>query len=236
VTGSSIGRCDGHTKGDLAAGLGDRSPSRDGCTVGRGVFTRSPLQTASVASTSPCEAIGHMASCLPAFAGRKARALPSCLASSLLLHPQRAVLARASTARVKWTVLLVGAHSRHGVRKALRAAGVRDVRSRDPRQTFGARMAGWPCRCGLKARTARSARADPRPSATEPLDCRGSSMRPRGFEPPRTIRSTRPSTLRVYQFRHRRVGRASIAPGRGAARPRKGPLARALGGPAGPHP
>lgn len=29
-------------------------------------------------------------------------------------------------------------------------------------------------------------------------------MRPRGLEPPRTIQSTRPSTLRVYQFRHRR--------------------------------
>src|SRR6202012_2991236 len=31
-------------------------------------------------------------------------------------------------------------------------------------------------------------------------------MRPRGLEPPRTIQSTRPSTLGVYQFRHRRVG------------------------------
>ena len=31
-------------------------------------------------------------------------------------------------------------------------------------------------------------------------------VRPRGLEPPRTIQSTRPSTLRVYQFRHRRVG------------------------------
>src|SRR6266576_1504557 len=29
-------------------------------------------------------------------------------------------------------------------------------------------------------------------------------VRPRGFEPPRPIRVTRPSTLRVYQFRHRR--------------------------------
>ena len=35
-------------------------------------------------------------------------------------------------------------------------------------------------------------------------------VRPRGLEPPRTNQSTRPSTLRVYQFRHRRVGRASI--------------------------
>ena len=32
-------------------------------------------------------------------------------------------------------------------------------------------------------------------------------VRPRGLEPPRTIKSTRPSTLRVYQFRHRRWGR-----------------------------
>jgi site-specific DNA recombinase len=32
-------------------------------------------------------------------------------------------------------------------------------------------------------------------------------VRPRGLEPPRTIQSTRPSTLRVYQFRHRRLGR-----------------------------
>ena len=31
-------------------------------------------------------------------------------------------------------------------------------------------------------------------------------VRPRGLEPPRTNQSTRPSTLRVYQFRHRRVG------------------------------
>lgn len=32
-------------------------------------------------------------------------------------------------------------------------------------------------------------------------------MRPSGLEPPRTVKSTRPSTLRVYQFRHgRRVG------------------------------
>src|SRR5580692_10860796 len=36
-------------------------------------------------------------------------------------------------------------------------------------------------------------------------------MRPSGLEPPRTVKSTRPSTLRVYQFRHGRRG-ASIAP------------------------
>ena len=38
------------------------------------------------------------------------------------------------------------------------------------------------------------------------------SVRPRGLEPPRELSPTRPSTLRVYQFRHRRVGRGSIAP------------------------
>ena len=36
-------------------------------------------------------------------------------------------------------------------------------------------------------------------------------VRPSGLEPPRTVKSTRPSTLRVYQFRHGRRG-ASIAP------------------------
>jgi site-specific DNA recombinase len=35
-------------------------------------------------------------------------------------------------------------------------------------------------------------------------------VRPSGLEPPRTVKSTRPSTLRVYQFRHGRRG-ASIA-------------------------
>ena len=44
-------------------------------------------------------------------------------------------------------------------------------------------------------------------AAPETVDFRGFSMRPRGLEPPRTIQSTRPSTLRVYQFRHRRSGR-----------------------------
>ncbi len=41
-------------------------------------------------------------------------------------------------------------------------------------------------------------------------------VRPSGLEPPRTVKSTRPSTLRVYQFRHGRRG-ASIAPAPGAA-------------------
>src|SRR5262249_565731 len=35
-------------------------------------------------------------------------------------------------------------------------------------------------------------------------------MRPRGLEPPRGKPPTRPSTLRVYQFRHGREGRESI--------------------------
>jgi site-specific DNA recombinase len=39
----------------------------------------------------------------------------------------------------------------------------------------------------------------------------GQLVRPSGLEPPRTVKSTRPSTLRVYQFRHGRRG-ASIAP------------------------
>jgi AraC-like DNA-binding protein len=48
---------------------------------------------------------------------------------------------------------------------------------------------------------------DRRPTANEPQAVQGvHQMRPRGFEPPRAIRPTRPSTLRVYQFRHRRVG------------------------------
>jgi repressor LexA len=37
-------------------------------------------------------------------------------------------------------------------------------------------------------------------------------VRPSGLEPPRAVKLTRPSTLRVYQFRHGRRG-ASIAPG-----------------------
>ncbi len=38
-------------------------------------------------------------------------------------------------------------------------------------------------------------------------------VRPSGLEPPRTVKSTRPSTLRVYQFRHeRRVREYSLAP------------------------
>jgi hypothetical protein len=42
-------------------------------------------------------------------------------------------------------------------------------------------------------------------------------VRPSGLEPPRTKRSTRPSTLRVYQFRHRRRG-SEYSPTRSARR------------------
>src|SRR3954451_5856034 len=35
----------------------------------------------------------------------------------------------------------------------------------------------------------------------------GTAMRWRGLEPPRGINPTRPSTLRVYQFRHQRARR-----------------------------
>ena len=50
---------------------------------------------------------------------------------------------------------------------------------------------------------------------------RGSSkallVRPGRLELPRTIRSTRPSTLRVYQFRHRRVVAGDYRRGVGSA-------------------
>jgi repressor LexA len=49
-------------------------------------------------------------------------------------------------------------------------------------------------------------------------------VRPSGLEPPRTVKSTRPSTLRVYQFRHGRRG-ASISP---ASPPRTGGIDRCL--------
>ena len=39
---------------------------------------------------------------------------------------------------------------------------------------------------------------------TGPLFLRDFVVRLRGFEPPRAKRLTRPSTLRVYQFRHSR--------------------------------
>jgi site-specific DNA recombinase len=44
-------------------------------------------------------------------------------------------------------------------------------------------------------------------------------VRPSGLEPPRTMRSTRPSTLRVYQFRHRRRGAEYSVGGWPALRP-----------------
>ena len=55
-------------------------------------------------------------------------------------------------------------------------------------------------------------------------------VRPRGLEPPRTIQSTRPSTLRVYQFRHRRLGGQYIRGVWHGGDPR-GPPARSDGGP-----
>src|SRR6476659_10171291 len=54
-------------------------------------------------------------------------------------------------------------------------------------------------------------------------------VRPRGLEPPRTIQSTRPSTLRVYQFRHRRLGGQYIR-GVWHGGDARGPAARGDGG------
>src|SRR5918998_5236794 len=42
----------------------------------------------------------------------------------------------------------------------------------------------------------------------DPLGSQAFAMRPGRLELPRAIRPTRPSTLRVYQFRHRRVAAA----------------------------
>jgi hypothetical protein len=53
--------------------------------------------------------------------------------------------------------------------------------------------------------------------APETHDFGAFRVRPRGLEPPRTLRSTRPSTLRVYQFRHRRV-RRQYSPDRAGGR------------------
>src|SRR5256714_6915068 len=44
-----------------------------------------------------------------------------------------------------------------------------------------------------------------------PLSRPPSHMRWRGLEPPRGVNPTRPSTLRVYQFRHQRAGRIVAA-------------------------
>jgi hypothetical protein len=43
-------------------------------------------------------------------------------------------------------------------------------------------------------------------------------VRLRGVEPPRPVRATRPSTLRVYQFRHRREGWTMIVALGGSSR------------------
>jgi hypothetical protein len=50
-------------------------------------------------------------------------------------------------------------------------------------------------RCGWKAT-----------GTKKPCKCRAFRMRSSGLEPPRAVKPTRPSTLRVYQFRHERRG------------------------------
>src|SRR3954449_7754630 len=71
-----------------------------------------------------------------------------------------------------------------------------------------------------QTRGARALRVSDRASAkasrtTKTLRLAGSSfMRRRGLEPPRGNCPTRPSTLRVYQFRHRRVTGGSEHSGR----------------------
>ena len=66
------------------------------------------------------------------------------------------------------------------------------------------------------------------PFRRNPRASGGFVMRRRGLEPPRDLHPTRPSTLRVYQFRHRRVGRGEYSRGtpgsRCCVRP-AGPLA-----------
>ena len=76
---------------------------------------------------------------------------------------------------------------------------------------------------------ARAAEPGSGPQAGDRPAVAGLFMRPRGLEPPRPIQATRPSTLRVYQFRHRREwgvdyrcglprpSRAGLEPVRGAA-------------------
>ena len=72
---------------------------------------------------------------------------------------------------------------------------------------------------GAVAGGARRPTGGVRPPTRKPRGCGAFVMRRRGLEPPRAIQPTRPSTLRVYQFRHRRRwprrgrGTASIALG-----------------------
>ena len=58
------------------------------------------------------------------------------------------------------------------------------------------------------------------PRTQNPRNAGLSRMRRRGLEPPRGNPPTRPSTLRVYQFRHRRRGGRSIARLLPSGRPR----------------
>jgi hypothetical protein len=85
-----------------------------------------------------------------------------------------------------------------------------------------ARSASAAMRCANVSRAMESSRGRSHPpdGAIGPFETKKSPdmrgfflMRPRRLELPRTKRSTRPSTLRVYQFRHRRAG-GPVYPGR----------------------
>src|SRR3954447_21591799 len=72
----------------------------------------------------------------------------------------------------------------------------------ESRSRFEPYIRRTPARDGLKRET--------------PLCKRGFEVRPGRLELPRGKPPTRPSTLRVYQFRHRRVNGADYRPGTGA--------------------
>ena len=65
---------------------------------------------------------------------------------------------------------------------------------------------------GVRHEAERTGRCRQRPNGWpwDPFLVESPTVRPRGLEPPRELSPTRPSTLRVYQFRHRRRGDASI--------------------------
>jgi Berberine and berberine like len=90
-------------------------------------------------------------------------------------------------------------------------------RAYDPDNVFGVGrdiVSPRSVRRSCRVTAARIAPGRGRPETKKPRDLRGFLMRRRGLEPPRAIQPTRPSTLRVYQFRHRRRW------GRGACRGR----------------
>jgi site-specific DNA recombinase len=77
---------------------------------------------------------------------------------------------------------------------------------------------------GWTAKTLSMAAPAPNEQTPTTVFCRGGSnvdrmVRPSGLEPPRTKRSTRPSTLRVYQFRHERRAAEYIPALRPSTRP-----------------